>query len=275
MGSSFFVVRPVKFIKICYALFTENKITQASAALSYYLTMTFFPLLIIAYSFMDESYARTEQIVKLGEKILSEDLLIFISDFLLYIDSGDSRLMLPLGLSLLLGYASAGLRCVQSTIGGIQGGSEYKGLSAFLFSFLYCLALLAVSYLAIIVMLSGPALVEGISNAFPASRKLLELIPVSHVLLAGVLFLLLLGFYHVPKRARDKYRVLPGAAAASAAVLILSPLFSFVMRRSVKYSLIYGALASLVLLMLWLYMCCVLIYCGVILNVALHEVKKK
>lgn len=261
----------MKLIKTCIVLFSENKITQASAALSYYLTMTFFPLLIIAYTFTDESYARTEQLLKLGEKILSEDLLLFISDFLLYIDSGDSKLMLPLGLSLLLGYASAGLRCVQSTIGGLQGGSEYKGLSAFLFSILYCLALLAVSYLAIIVMLSGSSLVEGISDVLPVSRKLIELIPVRHVILAGVLFLLLLGFYHVPKRARDKYRVLPGAAAASAAVLILSPLFSFVMKSSVKYSLVYGALTSVILLMLWLYMCCVLIYSGAVLNVALYE----
>lgn len=264
----------MKFIKTCIRLFSENKITQASAALSYYLTMTFFPLLIIAYSFVDESYVRTEQLIKFGEKILSEEMLQFISDFLVYIDSGDSKIMLPLGISLLVGYASAGLRCVQSTIGGIQGGSEHKGLSAVLFSILYCLALLAVSYLAIIVMLSGPVLIEGISNALPVSRKIMELIPMRYLLLAGVLFILLLGLYHVPKRAWDKYRVLPGAAAASAAVLILSPLFSLVMKRSVKYSLVYGALASLVLLMLWLYMCCVLIYCGAVLNVALHEVKK-
>ena len=265
----------MKFLRSFIRLFSDNRITQASAALSYYLTMTFFPLLIIAYSFVDESYVRTEQLIKFGEKILSEDLLAFISDFLLYIHSGDSEIMLPLGLSALLAYASAGLRCVQSTIGGIQGGSEYKGLRAFLFSLLYCVALLALSYLVIIVMLAGPSLIVGLSKFWPVSRKIMDLIPVRYVLLAVLLFLFLLGLYHVPKRARDKYRVLPGAAAASAAVLILSPLFSYVMKRSVKYSLVYGTLASLVLLMLWLYMCCVLIYCGAILNVVLHKVKEK
>lgn len=254
----------MKFLRTFIKLFTGNRITQASAALSYYLTMTFFPLLIIAYFFVGESYVRTEQLLKFGEKILSEDLLIFISDFMLYVHSGDSEIMLPLGISALVGYASAGLRCVQSTIGGIQGGTEYKGLRAFLFSVMYCFALLAVCYLAIIVMLMGPTLIGGI----------IEFIPVRHMLMAGILFFILLGLYHAPKRLLDRYPVLPGAAAASAAVLLLSPLFSFVMKSSVKYSLVYGALASVILLMLWLYMCCVLIYCGAILNVALYEVKK-
>lgn len=269
------MVLAVKFIKLFFTLFSENRITQASAALSYYLTMTFFPLLIITYSFLGESYARTEQLLELAEWLLSEEVIAFIRDFFLYVDSGDRSIMLPVGLSVLLAYASSGLRCVQSTIGSIQGGTEHKGLGAFLFSFVYCLALLALVYFAVILMLSGPELIERIIGLFPNSTKIAELIPIPYIFLTLILFLFLLGLYHVPKRRQDKYRVLPGATVSSIAVLLMSPMFSFVINRSIKYSLVYGAIASVILLMLWIYMCCVLIYSGAILNVTLYAMKNK
>ena len=264
----------MRLIKKCVEIFSENKITQASAALSYYLTMTFFPMLIITYSFLGESYEKAGQLMALGERLLSSELLGLVSDFLFYVHSGERELMLPLGLSVLVVYASAGLRCIQNTIGNIQGGVEYSGLRSFLLSLVYSFVLLALSYFAIIVMLSGPEVMEKLAAISPGINRILALLPMRHLLLAALLFLFLLGLYHVPKREQDKYRVLPGAAAASLAVLILSPMFSFVMDRSIKYSLVYGTLASLVLLMLWLYMCCVLVYSGAILNVALYEVKK-
>lgn len=268
------VVLSVKFIKVCIEIFSENKITQASAALSYYLTMTFFPMLIISYSFLGENYEKVGQLLLFGEQLLSEELIGLVRDFLLYVDSGDSALMLPLGISVLVVYASAGLRCIQNTIGNIQGGVEYRGLRGFFLSLVYSLALLALSYFAMLAMLSGPEVMKRLAVISPGIQNVSDLLSVRYLLLAAVLFLFLLGLYHVPKRTQDKYRILPGAAAASIAVLVLSPLFSFVMDRSIKYSLVYGAIASPVLLMLWLYMCCMLVYSGAILNVALHEVKK-
>lgn len=272
-GVLLFGAAAVSFIKICISLFTKNKISAASAALAYYLTMTLFPLLIIIYSFLGESLERTGQLIEFSRSLLPENVLSFIRDFLLYIDSGDKAYMLPLGLWVLVVYASAGLRSVQSSIGSIQGGAEYKGVASYIFSFLYCFVLLDLTCLAVILMLAGPVMIERLTLLLPGIGVLLKLLPLGRAFLAVVLFLFLLGVYHVPKRRQDKYRVLPGAVLVSFTVMLLSPAFSFFMGRSLKYSLVYGALASLILLMLWLYFCAVLIYCGAIFNVALYETK--
>ena len=113
----------MKFAKACIALFSENKITQAAAALSYYLTMTFFPLLIIVYALLGDSFERIMQLMEFGERLLAKEIMDFIRDFLLYIDSGDRDIMLPIGFAVLLSYASAALRSLQNTIGSIQGGA--------------------------------------------------------------------------------------------------------------------------------------------------------
>ena len=133
--------------------------------------------------------------------------------------------------------------------------------------------LLGVSYFALIVMLAGRGAVERISGLIPGLSFLLDWVYLRYLLLAGILFLLLLGLYHVPKRREDKYRVLPGAALSSGGVLLISPLFSMFMSRSVKYSLVYGSIASLILLMLWLYMCCMVVCLGAVFNVALYKMK--
>ena len=134
--------------------------------------------------------------------------------------------------------------------------------------------LLSVLYFALIVMLMSRGLIEAVNSCFPGMAFLFDWLYLRYIVLAAVLFFFMLGIFHVPKRRQDSYRILPGAAFVSLGVVGISPLFSVVMGRSVKYSLVYGSIASIILLMLWLYMCCVLMYSGAVLNVALHELKK-
>jgi len=57
--------------------------------------------------------------------------------------------------------------------------------------------------------------------------------------------------------------------------VLIIPAFSFFMGKSVRYSLVYGSIASLILLMLWIYMCCFVLYLGAAFNVALYSIKKE
>ena len=51
----------------------------------------------------------------------------------------------------------------------------------------------------------------------------------------------------------------------------VSVAFSAFIGASARYPLVYGSLASVILLMLWLYTCCMMIFCGAALNVALRD----
>ncbi len=246
------------------SIISETKLTQASAALSYYLTMTFFPVLITAYALLGKSADSLMQLLELGESLVSPTVMGLIADFISYVDMSGSALMLPLGLTVLVSYTSAAIRSMHSTIGSIQGGVEYRGISAVIASIIYSVVLIALMYFAILVMLLGKAVAQGFG----------AILYLRYVLLWGLLFALILGLYHVPKRRGDKYRILPGAILSSLAMVLVIPVFSFFMGKSVRYSLVYGSIASLILLMLWIYMCCFVLYLGAALNVALYSTKK-
>jgi len=253
------------FIAKLFSIIFETRLSQASAALSYYLTMTFFPLLITAYALLGKSMNSLMQLLELAERLVSPAVMRLIKDFISYVDTSGSALMLPLGLAVLISYASTAIRSMHSTIGNIQGGAEYKGISALIASIIYSLVLIALLYFAILIMLLGKTLVRGLGSG----------LYLSYLLLWGLLFTLIMGLFHVPKRREDKYSVLPGAVLSSLAMVLIIPAFSFFMGKSVRYSLVYGSIASLILLMLWIYMCCFVLYLGAAFNVAFYSIKKE
>ena len=65
--------------------------------------------------------------------------------------------------------------------------------------------------------------------------------------------------------------MLPGAAFATAGIVVMSFIFSKLIASSARYSLVYGSLASVILLMFWLYLICQAIFVGAALNIALRD----
>ena len=64
-----------------------------------------------------------------------------------------------------------------------------------------------------------------------------------------------------------------GAAIASSLLVILGMFFSYFIDMSSKYTLVYGSLAALILLMFWLYISCMVILIGADINVAYRNVR--
>ena len=57
-------------------------------------------------------------------------------------------------------------------------------------------------------------------------------------------------------------------------LVAVSMAFSTFIGASTKYPLVYGSLSAVILLMLWLYTCCMVILCGAAYNVALRDVNR-
>ena len=88
---------------------------------------------------------------------------------------------------------------------------------------------------------------------------------------AGYALVFLWGVFGLTRPRDDRYRVLPGAAFATLGIVAMSAIFSRLIAPSARYSLVYGSLASLILLMFWLYLICQTIFVGAALNVALRD----
>lgn len=265
----------VCFVKNFIRIYTDTQVTIASAALSYYFTMTFFPLIICLYTMLGNSYDQAMRIVQFLRSFASEEAIDLISDFLVYVASNNSPAMMVAGLAVLVTSASAASRSIQTTIGRMQGGVKFKAFMYFAFSILFSLVFLAAIYFAMLVMLTGRQFITTVN-------KLLPFIDISHswnwmrfLVMGGIFFVLVWGVYETAKRNCDEYSTFPGTVVTTVALVAESLLFSVFIGRSAKYPLVYGSLASLILLMLWLYSCCLIIYVGAAVNIALRDTRQQ
>ena len=252
-------------------LYTEKRLTRASAALSFFLTSTLFPLLIILYTLLGSSPERIERIMGFARGLMAAETADTIGEFLGYVARNNSQSMMMAALILLLTSASAAVRTLQATIGELQGEPRYRGLTDFVFSLIFSLLFTAALYFAILVMLTGREFLAWFNGIFPIFDSTEAWQILRYPLLAAIEYAIICGLYLVSLPRKRRYAIRPGALLATAALVGVSVAFSAFIGASARYPLVYGSLASVILLMMWLYTCCLMIFCGAALNVALRD----
>lgn len=235
------------------------------------MTMTFFPLLICLYSLLGKNYLRIMEALKFISQFISADSIYMLRNFMSHVARAGSSAMLIAGLTVLLSSASAGVRSMQSTIGELQGGERYRGLSGFLFSLAFSVVFVAAIYFAILVLFTGRDFIERLNGWLPFIDIGGSWQWIRFLLLAGIIFAIDWAMYAVSKRKQDRYRTFPGAVFTTVGMVVMSYVFSVFIAASARYSLVYGSLASLILLMFWLYLCCQIIYLGAALNIVIRD----
>ena len=64
--------------------------------------------------------------------------------------------------------------------------------------------------------------------------------------------------------------VIPGALLASVSLAVASGVFAVVVGHSARYSLIYGSLASVIIMLVWLYLCGNILVLGNVVNYVIY-----
>ena len=269
----------IYLIKRIVHYYNVKQIPLASAALCYYMMMTVFPLIICLYTLLGQNYDQAIRILEFMEGLLSADTLDTVRSFLAYVANNHSMAMAIAGLTVMLTSASAAVRSMQVTIGRMQGGLRYSGITGFLFSVLYSVVFLAATWFAILVMFSSRKILKLIREWLPLAMIDVNWVDVNwheikYLLLALIMFLLLWGIYRFARKKGIRYYTWPGAIFATFGIVAMSLIFSGFVAVSARYSLVYGSLASVILLMYWIYLICQVIYIGAALNVSLRDLKR-
>ena len=268
------VKKLIYLIKRVIHYYNVKQIPLASAALCYYMMMTVFPLIICLYTLLGQNYDQALRILEFAEDFLSSDTLDTVRSFLAYVEDNHSLAMAIAGLTVMITSASAAVRSMLVTIGRMQGGLRYTGITGFVFSVLYSVVFLAATWFAIIVMFSSRNILNLIRRWLPIVEVDVNWHEVKYWMLAIIMFLILWGIYRFSREKGNRYFTWPGAIFATFGIVAMSLIFSGFIAVSARYSLVYGSLASVILLMYWIYLICQVIYIGAAINVSLRDLRK-
>ena len=253
-------------------LYLDHHIPRAAAGLTYFLTLSFFPMLICLYNMLGTMFPAIAEIRDMFGNFLPRDAAEVILEFLRYVSENSDLTMLIMAVGVLITSASAAFRCVDNVSAEMRGIARYNGFFGVLFSIFFSLMFMVALYLAALLIVTGKwflALLDrhimfiNISDSWSWMR---------FVLLFLLMFVMLSLIYRLtaPQRRVKQVRVLPGAIAASLAMLAVGIAFSHGIGVSVRYPIVYGSLASLILMMFWLYVCCIILFAGNAINIVLE-----
>ena len=263
MWRSLLRLPPVAFVWGVADTYSRLGVARAAAALAYFLILTLFPLLMCVNFFIGLLPLSPEEVFSALDSILPRESLSLILDYLDYVSAIPQSQSTPLLLACLftIGLSASGLRTLLQTMDELYQVRHVNSLHRLILSVALSLLFLLTIYLSIVVIFTGEWFFRLLESRLP--QALLDLIPlVSLSQLWGwlryLLLFLVLAVYRLgtPLPFRRQTRTLRLTALLSAAALVAcSVLFSWFIGMSSRYSLVYGSLASVIILLVWLYFC--------------------
>lgn len=262
----------LRFVRSCVSLYFEKQISRAAAGLAYFLLLTIFPLLICVSAFLGLIKLDSIQILALVEGFLPEPSLGTVELYLSYVSSNESGGLLFAGVVAVFTSASAAFRTMMKVLADVYDAKPIRGLRGILVSILFPVGLLCTIYLSIGVIVTGDWLATWLSEYFDVRQffGIWQSLRFWMLLLVFFLFILLMSHLAVPKGTPNA-PIIIGSALSAFALMAASALFSWFVSLSTKYSLVYGSLMSIVVLMLWLYLCGNILLSGNILASAWYR----
>ena len=260
-----FSLPPVSFAWETARLCGRVGASRSAAALSYFLILTLFPLLVCVNALLGLFHGNLEEVLLSLDQFLPPEALAVMGDYLGYVARMQSPALVAASLFTILLSASAGLRTLLLTMDGLYQVENLRSLRRVAVSVALSLLFLATVYLSVAVILTGDWFFHLLEGRLPES--LARLLPLAalgrlwawlrYLLLFCFVLLLVLMVYRAgaPRGACRSGAVLLSSLGAALSIVGASVLFSWFIGLSSRYALVYGSLASLIVLLVWLYLC--------------------
>ncbi len=272
-------VPPVGFVADVVELYFVHRVSRSAAELAYFLLLTFFPILICISAFVSKLNLEMSALLEEASYVLPQEVLAIFQDYLHYIDTHQSDAMLVAGVFMSALFASAAVRGLMNIMHEIYGRATFQGLRQLIASLIFAVLLLITIYLSITVVVTGNWFFHMLSQLLRLENLVAQVSTwqwCKYLLLTALVFLFILLLYRFATPL-DKPRppVIPGSLVAAVALTAASMVFSYFMENSTKYSLVYGSLTSMIILLVWLYLCGNVLIVGSLINYVIYQRKRR
>ena len=246
---------------------TQIPVYAGNAA--FFLVLSFLPLLTLLLGILQYTVFGPEDLLEILSRIMPDEVLPLFDDFLqkLYPKSGAA--VISVSAVTAAWSASNGIYGMARGLGAVLGVKETRSyVHMRLLCLFYMLLFVLGLVLTLLLHVFGRKLLSVFTaRALPLARTLsflLEHLQLYSFFLLTALFSLL--YLALPNRRQRLSRVLPGALAAAGAWLLFSALFSVYVNHFAKGLALYGSLTTMVLTMLWVYVCVSIVFYGALFN---------
>lgn len=254
-----------------------HDVARDSAALTYYLLFAIFPLLIFVSTLLGVLELDIASITAVLAPILPSDVVNIIRTYLEYVAANQSRQLLWFSLVFSIWFPMRSTGCLMHSLRKAFGRSAPENiLLGQLRTLLFTIWMIFVIGLTLALVVVGRRALYFLSGFLPLSETFISVWGYLRFIILGLVMAISLGIlYQLALGQRRPLReVLPGVGSSLAAWLLLSMAFSYYVENMARYAQLYGSIATIVVVLLWLYMSGQVLILGAELSAALIHRKK-
>lgn len=261
--------------------FFEHNVGKNAAALAYYLLFALFPLLIFISNLLGLLDLDVNAITQALQQVLPKDIVEIVGSYLDYVSHTSSHSLLWFALVFSVWFP---MRAAKGLMDDVRLAYNLKKpkhpITYTLRQLAYTIILLIVVALTLLFSALGEQVISFLADLIPnehlqISDYLLALWKHLRFLLIGLLMFAALGTLYaasLDKRQPIK-TILPGITVALLSWMAVSIGFSFYVDNFASYSVIYGTLGAVIVLLMWLYITAAILIMGAEVNAALLTIR--
>lgn len=257
----------------------DHRVARDSAALTYYLLFAIFPLLIFLSNLVGLFAVDIEGFLSGLTAIIPAEVLDLVVQYLRYASRVSSRTLLTFGLVFFIWFPMRAANALLLSVRKAYGMGRPKHFVRHqLKVFLYTIFLILTILLSLVLVTVGHNVLDLCADRLHFNAILtdgfIELWSILRFVLLGVIvFLALATLYALAQETRSVHYIWPGVLLSLTAWMALSLLFSLYVENAANYSIIYGTLGAIIVLLLWLYLSATMMILGAEFNSVLKELE--
>lgn len=247
---------------------------QQGAALAYYLLFSLFPILILVSSIIGQLQLDISGVLEPFVSILPEGVIVLADAYLNYVSEHIGMTMLGFSAIFSVWFPMRATGCLMRAVRraydlGMPKSRVRAACKVLFFTVLLLISLL----LTFLLVTAGERFMRVLGELLSLPDWFAGLWGILRFAALGtVIFAALSVLYAVAQDGRRPLRmILPGSAAATFAWIVLSLGYSFYAENLSNYSVIYGALGAVMVLLIWLYLTSLTLIAGAEFNYILSN----
>ena len=269
-----------RFLRGVYLLarrYLRHNVGAQSAALAFYLLFMLFPFLIFLSALLGLLQLDVAGILKALGEFLPAQVVDVVEVYLTYVGSSPSPQLLVFGLVFSIYFPMRATNALMRSVRTAYHLGPAHGVVQILKTLLYTVLLIAAIALTLVLMSVSDRLLAYCVANFGLPVFIAELwaklrFPLAAVVGYFALFLL----YALAQDGRQPWRnIWPGTLAALAAWMGLSWLYAWYVEHMAHYSLLYGSIGTVIVLLIWLNLSATALIMGAELNGTLISLRKE
>ena len=246
----------------------KDHVSAYAAQVAYFLIMSFIPFVLFLTAIVQYTPLTYREVRQAIMSVVPENLQGFVLNIVAEVFS-KSAAVLPLSALVALWSSGKGMQALINGLNTIYHVKETRNwlvnrIYSMFYMFLFVIAMIA----SLLLLVMGNRIHVLISGYVPFLGNVIGRILGAKTFLVFVMlfFVFLVLYRYLPNRRASLKSQVPGAFLTAVAWSVFSYLFSLYFTFFPDFSIMYGSLSTLILVMVWLYFCMNLLLYGAEIN---------